>query len=86
MLCAASLSRDFRIAIRTIVHYFDGECKSHREVGGSLRNMLTKSFGDEHHGDRSDDRDENDVGHSKRDLHSRPRSNREQVLRMHDRK
>jgi hypothetical protein len=26
------------------------------------------------------------VGHSKRDLHSRPRSNREQVLRMHDRK
>jgi hypothetical protein len=26
------------------------------------------------------------VVHSKRDLHSRPRSNREQVLRMHDRK
>lgn len=48
--------------------------------------MLTKSFGDEHHGDRSDDRNENDVVHSKRDLHSRPRSKREQVLRMHDRK
>jgi hypothetical protein len=26
------------------------------------------------------------VVHSKRDLHSRPRSKREQVLRMHDRK